>query len=148
MARRTKAQIRAEKIAALEAELKEKEALRRELKREAAREEKVEFDAVVSDLGRWLAKETEARSLDQVAALREVLSNAETLRSIRDKVAAVSSVQDAGLQDTASVVGDGFDDDEPAASTPDGDAGGSTEPDPSEQREDGDDEERSSFKPW
>ncbi len=132
MARRTKAQIRAEKIAALEAELKEKEALRRELKREAAKEEKAEFDAAVLDLGRWLAGEIEARSLDQVAALREVLSNAETLRSIRDKVAAVSGVQDAGTAEAAPVVGDEFDDDEPAsASTPDGD-----------------DEERSSFKPW
>ncbi len=145
MARRTKAQIRAEKIAAIEARRKEEDALLRELKREAAKEEKAEFDAAVLDLGRWLADEVEARSLEQVAALREVLGNAKTLQSIRDKVA-------AGTADAVSVVGGAFDDDEPATSTPDGDAGGdtvgSTEADTSEQREDEDGEERSSFKPW
>lgn len=152
MARRTKAQIRAEKIAAIEARRREEEALLRELKREAAEEEKAAFDAAAADLVRWLLGGTEARSLEQVAVLREVLGNAKTLQSIRDKVAAVASVQDASTADAAPVGGGAFDDDEPAASSSDGDAGGdtegSTEADPSEQREDGDDEERSSFKPW
>ena len=148
MARRTKAQIRADKIAATEARIKEADALLRELKREAAKEEKAAFDAAAADLGKWLLGEAQATSLDEVAVLREVLSDANTLQSIRDKVAAISGDRDAGLQDAVSVVGDAFDDDEPAASPTDGGTGGSTETDTSEQREDGDGEERSSFKPW
>lgn len=148
MARRTKAQIRADKIAATEARIKEADALLRELKREAAKEEKAKFDAAVLDLGRWLASETGASSLDEVAALREVLSDANTLQSIRDKVAAISGDRDAGLQDAASVVGDAFGDDEPAESSTDGGTGGSTETEASKWNDDDEDEVRSSHKQW
>lgn len=148
MARRNKAQARADKIAAIEARSKEANALLRELKREAAKEEKAEFDAAALDLGRWLASETGASSPDEVAALREVLSDAKTLQSIRDKVAAISCDRDAGLQDAVSVVGDAFGDDEPAASPTDGGTGGSTETEASKWNDDDEDEVRSSHEPW
>lgn len=75
MARRTKAQVRADKIEATEARLKEEESALRELKREAAKAEKAEFDAAVLDFGRWLASEVGVDSVEKVAALREALSD-------------------------------------------------------------------------
>ncbi len=133
MARRTKAQVRADKIAATEARLREEEALLRELKREAAKAEKAEFDAAVLDFGRWLASEVGVDSVEKVAALREALSDPEDLDSLRAFLEAPSTVAD-----------DRNDDDGNAVSG----TGGSTETDTSEQREDGDGEERSSSKSW
>lgn len=115
MARRTKAQIRAEKIAAIEARRREEAALLRELKREAAREEKAAFDAALFDLGKWLASEVSADSLEKVDALREALSDPEDLDSLRALLEAPSGT------------------------------GVSSEADTSEHGEDEEDEERSSF---
>lgn len=91
MARRTKAQVRAEKIAAIEARRREEDALLRELKREAAREEKAAFDAALFDLGKWLASEVSADSVEKVAALREALSSPEDLDSLRSLIGAPGS---------------------------------------------------------
>jgi hypothetical protein len=148
MARRTKAQIRAEKIAAIEARRREEDVLLRELKREAAKEEKAVFDAAAADLGRWLLGEAQATSLDDIAAVREALDNAKTLRSLREKVAAVSAVADGSADQGA---GDDFDDDLEDASPGDGNGSDSAtggEADTSEQSADVEAAPASSFGPW
>lgn len=151
MARRTKAQIRAEKIAAIEARRREEDALLRELKREAAKEEKAVFDAAAADLGKWLLGEVQATSLEGIAAVREALDNANTLRSLREKVAAISAAADDADGSADQGDGDDFDDDLEDVSPGDGngsDSAGDGEADTSEQSEDEEDEPRSSFKPW
>lgn len=151
MARRTKAQIRAEKIAAIEARRREEDALLRELKREAAKEERAAFDAAAADLGKWLLGEVQATNLEDIAAVHEALDNANTLASLREKVAAISAVADDADGSADQGDGDDFDDDLEDVSPGDGngsDIAGDGEADTSEQGEDEEDEPRSSFKPW
>lgn len=148
MARRTKAQIRAERIAAIEARRKEEDALLRELKREAAREAKAAYDAAAADLGKWLLGEVQATSLEDIATVREALDNPKTLESLRNKVTTISAVADDA--DGSADQGDG-DDDLEDASLGDGnvsDSAGDGEADTSEQSADMEDEPASSFKPW
>lgn len=96
MARRTKAEIRAEKIAKLEERRRKENELLRELKREAAKEEAEAFDAALLDFGKWLASQVSVDSVEGVAALREALSNPDDLNTLRSLIETPSTVADDG----------------------------------------------------
>ena len=143
MARRTKAEIRAAKIAELARKKRELDDLLRAEQREAAKEAKAAFVASQAALGKAVAESVGAASAEDVDAALEALVADGALDRVREVLAAQDPESEPEAAEAEPVEAES----EVDQPEPDGD-GGSGQDDVPEAVDPSDDEPTPGYQPW